>query len=313
MDKLDNVLLGELMKNSRTPITRLAKRLKVSREVAGYRLKKLIDSKVILKLIAEIDESKLGYIGAAIFINVKATRQKEFKEFLANSPFVSWVAELSGIWNFGFSITAKSNEELDTKFLLIYNVFKNDILNHRFTLHKKSSFFYEKYFNLLPEVSKKLNFAYKTDYKDIKILEELSKNSRIDIVSLAKKINLTGPAVSQRVKQLEKSGYIKKYSAFLDISKLGLFQYSIFIVNKNIEDQRRLISYLSSHKNISFIAEYISDPFLEFGVFVDDPYKLRDILQEIEEKFLNTYLIEVSLFHKEFVSIGTPSCVFTAE
>ncbi|GAI94574.1 unnamed protein product [marine sediment metagenome] len=38
MDKINIKLLTELMQNSRIPITKLAKKLKVSREVATYRL-----------------------------------------------------------------------------------------------------------------------------------------------------------------------------------------------------------------------------------------------------------------------------------
>jgi len=67
---------------------------------------------------------------------------------------------------------------------------------------------------------------------------------------------------------------------------------------------------LAQHGNVSFIAEYVGDPFIEFGLFVKDPYELREKLQEIEEKFSDNRVIEISLFQKEFVSVGPPSCVF---
>jgi DNA-binding Lrp family transcriptional regulator len=311
MDKTDQNLLKELMWNSRTPITRLAKKLNISREVCTYRMNKLKNEGVILEFITEINLNRLGYIGAAVFVNVKATRQKEFKEFLKSIPFVSWVAQLSGVWSFGSSIIGKTNEELDEKFQQIYTKFKADIIDHRFTLHRKSTFFYEKYFGAAPKTSTKKKTAdYKIDNKDKTLLRELSMNSRIDAVSLSKKVSLTAPAVSQRIKQLESNGYIEDYSIFVDISKLGLFQYSIFIINKNIDEQEKLLAFLTQHKNVSFIAEYVGDPFLEFGLFVKDPYELRDKLQEIEESFPDNRVIEVSLFQKEFVSVGPPSCVF---
>lgn len=59
-----------------------------------------------------------------------------------------------------------------------------------------------------------------------------------------------------------------------------------------------------------FVAEYIGSPFLEFGVFVDNPYDLRKILQEVEEVFPNNKILEVSLFQQELVSIGPPKCIF---
>ena len=143
MDKIDTNLLRILIENSRIPVTLLAKKLKVSREVATYRLNRLNKERIILDFVTEINIEKLGFVGAAVFVNVKSTRQKEFKQFLAETPFVSWVAELSGIWSFGLSIIGKTNEELDDNFLQIYNKFKDAIIDHRFTLHKKTTFLYE--------------------------------------------------------------------------------------------------------------------------------------------------------------------------
>ncbi len=311
MDKTDTDLLRILMQNSRMPITRLAKKLKISREVATYRLNRLKNEKVILNFVAQINTEKLGFVGAAVFVNVKATQQKEFKEFLAKASFVSWVAELSGIWSFGFSIIGKTNEELDARFLYIYNRFKEAIIDHRFTLHRSSLFFYEKYFGRQSTaIVVKKNKEYKVDTKDRIILQELSKNSRKDSVALSTKVSLSAPAVAHRIRQLEAGGYIAKYSLFIDVSKLGLFQYSIFITNKNIDEKKKLINYLQQHHHISFIAQYVGDPFIEFGLFVNDPYEIRENLQEIEEAFPDNRIMEISLFQKEFVSVGPPSCVF---
>lgn len=310
MDKTDTKLLLELMKDSRMPVTQLAKRLRVSREVANYRINRLVREGVILSFVTEINVRKLGFIGAAVFINIKTGRQKEFREFLDKCGFVSWVAELSGVWSFGLSIYGRTNEELDQKFLILYDEFKEDIIDHRFTLHRKSTFFYEKYFESMPEAEKEGKGVYSPDQKDKIILRELSKNSRIDSVSLSKLVNLTAPAIAQRIKQLEKNDYIEKYSIFVDISKLGLFQYSIFIVNRDIDARRQLISYLSQHPKVSFIAEYVGDPFLEFGLIVRDPYELRRVLQEICESFPDNKIMEVSLFQKEFVSVGPAGDVF---
>ncbi len=311
IDQLDKHIIQELMQNSRMSITYLAKKVRASREVVTYRLAKLTKQGVILDFITEVDIAKLGFMSAAVFINIQVKRQKEFKEFLAQSTYVSWVAELSGIWSFGFSIIGRTNEELDSIFLTIYNKFKEDIIDHRFTLQKKSMFFYEKYVNSLSGVShKKITKPHNFDKKDKIILQELSKNARIDVVALAKKTVLTAPAVAQRIKKLELHNYIEKYSLFIDVSKLGLFQYSVFIVNKNREEKEKLLGYLRQDMNVCFIAQYIGDPFLEFGIFVKDPYLLRDKLQNIEQHFPHNRVIEVSLFQKEFVSVGLPDCVF---
>lgn len=55
-----------------------------------------------------------------------------------------------------------------------------------------------------------------------KILEELQKNARMTAVELGKRINLSAPAVSDRIRKLEDEGYIKGYRTVVDYDKLGL-------------------------------------------------------------------------------------------
>ncbi|MFH0870455.1 MAG: winged helix-turn-helix transcriptional regulator [archaeon] len=314
MDKIDRDIIKELLIDSRVPILRLAKKIRSSREVAAYRIKRLQKEGIIRDFISEIDISKLGFMGAAVFVNVKATHQKEFKEYLEKSPFVSWVAELSGVWSFGLSIIGRTNEEIDSRFSELYLHFKDAIIDHRFTLHKKNHFFYEKYLGEKPfKIKTKMKEQIsKIDDKDKVILQELATDSRIDTLELSQKIRLTAPAVAARIKRLKSAGIIERFSIFVDASRLGLFQYSVFITNKDVERKEALISHLKDHPYVSFIAEYSGDPFIEFGVFVKNSYELRDILQGIEEAFPSNRVIELSLFQKEFVSIKPPKCVFAS-
>ena len=60
------------------------------------------------------------------------------------------------------------------------------------------------------------------DNIDKKILETLQENSKIKNSDLAKIINISPPPTSERVKKLEKNGYIKKYVALVDPTKVGI-------------------------------------------------------------------------------------------
>jgi Lrp/AsnC family leucine-responsive transcriptional regulator len=55
-----------------------------------------------------------------------------------------------------------------------------------------------------------------------KIIEELQANARITNVEMGKRIGLSAPAVSERIKKLEEEGYIKGYRTIVDYDKLGL-------------------------------------------------------------------------------------------
>ncbi|MCC4235912.1 Lrp/AsnC family transcriptional regulator [Vibrio anguillarum] len=60
------------------------------------------------------------------------------------------------------------------------------------------------------------------DRIDQKILRILHSKGRLPVVELAKLVNLTTSPCSDRVKRLEKEGYIKGYHAELCPEKLGL-------------------------------------------------------------------------------------------
>ncbi len=54
------------------------------------------------------------------------------------------------------------------------------------------------------------------DALDVKILRILKENARISFLGIGKLINLSTSAVMERVKKLEKSGVINRYTAILD-------------------------------------------------------------------------------------------------
>ncbi|MFC1527747.1 Lrp/AsnC family transcriptional regulator [Candidatus Neomarinimicrobiota bacterium] len=60
------------------------------------------------------------------------------------------------------------------------------------------------------------------DKIDKKILETLQGDGRIKNSDLAKIINISPPPTAERVKKLEKNGYVKKYVALVDPIKVGI-------------------------------------------------------------------------------------------
>ncbi|TPN82417.1 Lrp/AsnC family transcriptional regulator [Aquimarina algicola] len=60
------------------------------------------------------------------------------------------------------------------------------------------------------------------DKIDQSILLLLQKDSKITIKEIAVRLNLTTTPIFERVKRLEKEGYIRSYKAILDRKKVGL-------------------------------------------------------------------------------------------
>lgn len=67
-------------------------------------------------------------------------------------------------------------------------------------------------------MAKKLKPLDRTDYR---ILDILQRNGRITNVDLAEKVHLSPPPCLERVKRLEREGYIEKYVGILNPYKLN--------------------------------------------------------------------------------------------
>ena len=59
------------------------------------------------------------------------------------------------------------------------------------------------------------------DGYDARILDELQRDARITMAELGRRVNLSQPAVTERVRKLELSGVIRGYRAIVDPQRLG--------------------------------------------------------------------------------------------
>ena len=100
-----------------------------------------------------------------------------------------------------------------------------------------------------------MNKSRSLDKIDLNILDALQKNSRISNVNLAKAVNLSASPCLDRVKRLESEGYIERYGAVLNASKLkfGLTAYVEVGLNKSTSEAFNL--FKEHVQNIRQIAE----------------------------------------------------------
>ena len=67
--------------------------------------------------------------------------------------------------------------------------------------------------------------SVRTDFPDAldwRLLEELQRDARLSFNELARRINLSAPAVAERVRRLEEAGVIVGYRAAVDPERVGL-------------------------------------------------------------------------------------------
>lgn len=126
---------------------------------------------------------------------------------------------------------------------------------------------------------------YQLDKIDIDILKMLQKDSNRTTKSIAAKLDMSTSPVFERIKKLEKEGYIKKYVAVLDNKKIGL-KLTVFI---GITLQGHTRSYLEKFvKEINNFSEVVEC----HRVSGNFDYLLKLVVEDIEayETFIITKL-----------------------
>ena len=84
------------------------------------------------------------------------------------------------------------------------------------------------------------------DATDIKLLRLLQEDARLTTKQLAAKVNLSTTPVFERLKRLERDGFIQKYVAILDAEKLNLgFEVFCSVKLKQMTASRTLAKVFS--------------------------------------------------------------------
>lgn len=93
------------------------------------------------------------------------------------------------------------------------------------------------------------------DSIDLAILEELQRDSRIPMVELAKRVNLSATPCVKRVKRLETEGIIQGYHAKLDPEALGRSLLVFVQVSLTNTDERTLDAFNQAMNAIPDVLE----------------------------------------------------------
>ncbi|MGA0018580.1 MAG: Lrp/AsnC family transcriptional regulator [Steroidobacteraceae bacterium] len=147
------------------------------------------------------------------------------------------------------------------------------------------------------------------DKMDRRILRELQLNGRVANAELSSKVGLSESACLRRVRRLEEERYIERYTAKLNLSKLGWGMSLMVIITLKAQTDRDLRAF---ERAVSAVPE-ITECFLTTGA---GDYILRVLARDASdiERLHSTVLtqlpgvarVESSFVLREIVSAGSP-------
>jgi len=309
IDNVDKQILFELDKNSRIPETHLAKLIGKSKEATRYRIKKLIEKKIITKFTIWIDPTKIGYQVYKLYILIKNIPEKrdELINYVKNDKRLFWLGTAEGVWNIGLTYFAKTAQEFFELKNQLIGKFKELIIELK-TAQVVDIQIHEKTF-LHSAETKWIHFFNESkelvlDEISIKILNGLFNNSRKNLAHIAHENESTVEIIRNRIKNMEEQKIIVKYTINIDYELLDYEFYKTFIYlkNTNKESIEKLLAYILINKNIIYVIKQISAWDIELEILCKNYKEYNKVISELTQKFSEAInKIETAIISKDYV------------
>ena len=121
------------------------------------------------------------------------------------------------------------------------------------------------------------------DKRDIQILEILQDNGRSTASDIAKKVELSIPAVGERIKKLTEKGLIKRFAAIIDHKVAGLDVTAfVSIISEHSDHYEKFIKKATESKAILECHSITGGGSHLLKVRVKNSQALEDLLYEIQ-------------------------------
>jgi len=297
MDLIDKKILCELDVNCRTPLSRLAKSLRIGRNVLDYRIKKMEKEKIITNYICSVNLGKLGYKTYKIYCKMRKmtlAQENYFVNYISDEKRILHFLKTEGSYDFAFVVAVQNIRELDDFISEIKTQFKETLHDYAISIVVYSKIY--KMHKLLLGQKKEIKFdkysedkkEVELDDKDKKILRILSQSANISIVDLADKTGLSIDIVKYRVKELTER-LVSSFRIIADMGKLGYFHYVIMlkIRNSSTSEEKDFMDWCANKNNILFTTKRIGFFDYEVNVAIKSIDDLNGFLAEMKSKFGN--------------------------
>ncbi|MEK6893155.1 MAG: Lrp/AsnC family transcriptional regulator [Nanoarchaeota archaeon] len=291
----DMRILNVLDKDPTTSISSIAKKTAVSKQVAEYRLKRLLDQKTIYDFFTVINVGCLGHSLFRLHLklkNVSSNSYSNFANYLFKNYPIFWIGFVSGSFDIIVDIWAKNSSEFQFYLKDIMHKQKDLIFSYEVFPMLSLSMFSYNYF--LPERTQRRTGiifeeapTIKLDERDWKVLGLIKNNARMTYEEISARINLTRNAVKRRILELEKKKVITGYHMMVHFQHFERLSYKIFIAYDHayMDQERSLLDFLESRSGILAYARLLGRWNLDIELQPHNAKELQEFLIDLRNKF----------------------------
>lgn len=295
IDLKDKKILFHLLNDSRQSLKTIGKKVGISRELASFRIRRLIEKKIISNFTVMINEEKLGYSLMNIyykFANISPNVKDEIINFFINNELARYVSSLEGIYDFQVEFLMGDPFEFEALLDKIKSKYHNYL-----SIESAEAWIRGEDYNypfLLDETINKIepfhwNWGHslvKIDELDFYILLELAEDSRIPTKKLANKLKSTVSIIDYRIKKLIKQGIIVNFTINVDWSIIGYRWFHLRINLSDYEKKDKIIQHLRQNPHlIRILKGLIHKVDIHCTFLLQNMEQLRKITEDISYNF----------------------------
>lgn len=302
---LDKEIITLIEYNPRITYNEIAKKCNSSKDTIKYRLNKLEKEKIILGYTSLIDYKKLGKQSYKLYFRISGSleQKNELKDFLRNQEKIFSIFESIGNWNLAIAVFANNHHEFNKIENSILENFGNLIMDRKFCTMIDAELYHRDILsNKRSNLIDKYSLWGKMENNDLDELDKglikiLNSKSRISLVDISSRLNLSIDSIKNRIKRLKTKRILNIYRTSVNYEALGYDHYKLFIYPKNYSDkeERRTISYLKENPYCINIIRTIGPWKLEAEFLVKDSQEIEDLIDNLIGKF-NESILDIEAF-----------------
>lgn len=317
IDLRDKKILSLLSSNSRMPVSSIAKKTNLNRDTVTYKINRLEEKGVLEKTYARIWLRALNFRTYHAYLSLGGSQERrdELIKTLAEDDHTLSLFEYVDRWDLEWTTACKNLYAFDDLFTKIASDF-SDVIQAQEKLvtlkhFETTNIPFEHPIDLKDDVSEKLPEA-RIDLIDLKLLQILSKDSRMSSVDIAPELGLSSDSVIYRIKKLQEANIITKYTCLLDMSKLGYALYTLALKFKSFtdKDDMHFKEFIKTHPYVFRCIKTLGEWDVILYISAENQESFQKIIHEIKGEFfelIRTY--ETWMIFKEHIFNDLPKSV----
>lgn len=294
IDKKNLRILHILDKDCRTTAARIAQQVGLSKQNVHYRIRRMEQTGIILGYTTVINSHALGQQAFRIYLRYRDTRREtEAIRHLTDDPHVVWFASMIGSWDIEAVFLARNSAHCSSMVkrlrATLPGVFSEHIispslvnyhLSRDYLLERKRDELHMPHYGKEPE-------PMQADEIDLRLLRELSRDSRRSNRELAKATGVTHQTIRRRMESLERCGVVQQHKARLNLAALGRTYYKalVYLDNPDQAQEAALLAFCSRYHFVVYLIEAIGEWHFEIEAEVKSEQEFASMLRDLRGQF----------------------------